>query len=91
MADIIHQLVIRTFSDKVFRAITEQEGLSGWWTDNVVVKSVEGGFAEFNFGDTYYIKMKVLKLENNRSVIWECVEGDDEWLGTQIRFILEEQ
>ena len=35
--------------------------------------------------------MKICKLDKKRIVLWECVEGDDEWLGTKVRFLLTEQ
>ncbi len=91
MAEIIHQLVIRASSDKVFHAIAKQKGLSCWWIEDVVAENLEGAFAEFRFGEAYFIKMKICKLEKNRKVFWECVEGDDEWMGTRIQFDLEEQ
>lgn len=51
----------------------------------------EGGFAEFKFGDRYHNKMNIVKLIPNKIVEWECIEGDNEWIGTNFVFDLEEK
>lgn len=50
-----------------------------------------GGTVEFVFGERYYIKMKITKLRDNKTVGWECLEGDKEWIGTAFLFDLEEK
>jgi len=69
MVDIIHQLVIRASSDNVYRAIATQEGLAGWWTEDVVAETLEGGFAEFRFGNPYFIKMRILRIEKISEIL----------------------
>lgn len=91
MADIRHMLLIDAPVDTVYRAITEQDGLAGWWTRQTVAAPEVGSFAEFRFGDRYTDKMRVAVLEPGRKVEWECVEGDKEWIGTRIVFDLEKQ
>ena len=91
MAGIKHFVVIKTTADKVYKAITEQEGLAGWWTKDTIAKPEVGFIDEFKFGDRYHNKMKVAKLEKDKHVQWECVGGDKEWIGTHLKFELQEK
>lgn len=91
MAGIRHYLSINAPAAKVYRAITEQDGLASWWTEDCVVRPEEGSISEFNFGDRYHNKMKVTRLVANQRVQWECLEGDAEWVGTRFVFELEEE
>lgn len=50
---------------------------------------IVGSVAEFRFGDRYHNAMRIVRLEENRRVEWECLEGDDEWVGTTLVFSLE--
>ena len=89
MVDIRQMLLIDAPADTVYRAITEQEGLAGWWTVQALAKPEVGSTADFKFGDRYHTAMRVRGLEPPRRVQWECVEGDHEWVGTTIVFDLE--
>jgi uncharacterized protein YndB with AHSA1/START domain len=89
MAEIRHMLLIDAPVDVVYRAITEQEGLSAWWTRQTAAEPVVGSIAEFKFGDRYHNKMRIVTLEPRRCVEWECLDGDPEWIGTRLVFDLE--
>jgi uncharacterized protein YndB with AHSA1/START domain len=91
MADIHHMLLIDAPAEAVYRAITERQGLAGWWTAQTVAKPEAGSIAEFKFGDRYHTAMRVVSLDPKGRVEWECVEGDDEWVGTKVFFDLERQ
>ena len=88
MARIKHYLKINAPADKVYRALTEQQGLAGWWTTEAIAQPVVGSVAEFKFGSRYHDKMRILVLNKNRIVKWECFEGDKEWIGTYFQFEL---
>ena len=89
MAEIRHLVVIDAPVDTVYRAITEQSGLAGWWTKETIAQPVVGSIAEFRFGDRYHDTMRIVALEERRRVEWECLEGDEEWVGTTFVFSLE--
>ena len=89
MEEIRHLVVIDGPVDTVYRAITEQSGLAGWWTEQTVAEPTVGSIAEFRFGDRYHDKMRVVALEQNKRVEWECFEGDEQWVGTTFVFDLE--
>jgi uncharacterized protein YndB with AHSA1/START domain len=91
MASIKHLLMIKTSPEKVYKALTSTEGLRGWWTLEAKTDERVDGIAEFKFDVQYYIKMKIVKLVPNNIVVWECIKGDKEWIGTTFLFGLEEK
>lgn len=91
MPEIKHYVVIKASTKAVYRAITEQEGLAGWWTREVIARPETGYVNEFKFGDRYHNKMIIGKLEEDKFVGWECIHGEKEWIGTHLSFELEEK
>lgn len=91
MAEIRHMLLIDAPAEVVYRAITEQEGLAGWWTVQAISRPVVGGVADFKFGDRYHTAMRIVALEPSHRIDWECIAGDEEWVGTRVTFALERQ
>ena len=90
MPDIKHQLTINAPVGQVYRAITDQDGLAGWWTEQAVAKPTVGSIAEFRFGDRYLNRMRITALVTDKKVTWECIQGDREWIGNRFVFDLEE-
>ncbi len=89
MAEIFHLIPINCPADQVFKAVSEQKGVRGWWTNETNIDCRVGGIAEFTFGSRYYNKMIIRTLSPPTLLEWECLEADPEWLGTKIRFELE--
>ncbi len=90
MPDIKHYLVIDAPAETVYKAVTNQAGLAGWWTEETIAEPTVGSIAEFKFGDRYHNKMNVTTLVPNERVEWECLQGDKEWVGTTFVFELSE-
>jgi uncharacterized protein YndB with AHSA1/START domain len=89
MPDIVHQLNIAAPPDRVYNAITEQQGLAGWWTPDATAKAEAGSLAEFRFLDGQaVIRLEVATLEPNRAVRWRIREAMPEWAGTHITWDL---
>lgn len=96
MADILHRIGIKSSVGHVYNAITTLEGLASWWTEDVKGNPQVGGGIEFSFlttsGDLLSrMVMEVQELDDNKAVRWRCVEGPEEWLGTDITFRPSEQ
>jgi uncharacterized protein YndB with AHSA1/START domain len=91
MPSIKHYLHIKAQPEKVYNAITKTGGLRGWWTFEAKADEIVGGTAEFIFGERYYNRMKITNLKDNKTVEWECLEGDKEWIGTTFLFDLEDK
>ena len=90
MVDILHKVGIETSSvADVYAALTTVEGLSGWWADNTHGDSEVGGVLQFRF-DAGGIDTKVVELREAQRVLWEVVDGPEEWIGTTITFDLKQ-
>lgn len=89
MPDIRHRLLINTPPEKVYDAITTQEGLSAWWTPNATATAYVDSVARFPFGDNYFKEMKIVALQQPAYIEWLCVSGTEEWIGTTLSFSIE--
>jgi uncharacterized protein YndB with AHSA1/START domain len=90
MPDILHKVGIRSSSpDDVYRTLAAVEGLSRWWTSDTRGESKVGGVIQFRFGGGGF-DMKVLELQPGKGVLWQVVDGPEEWLGTKISFDLKQ-
>ncbi len=89
MPEIIHKLLIKSPPETVYEALTTQEGQSSWWTrDCRVIPKIET-VAEFYFDNrSDSAHMKIVALEPHGKVSWSCIDGDPEWIGTNIQFEL---
>ena len=90
MADILHRVGIKSSIDKVYRALTTREGLAGWWTTNTQGEASAGGVLQFRFGAGGF-DMKVLELEPAKRVVWQVVDGPEEWVGTKVSWDLRQE
>ncbi|HEX6132885.1 MAG TPA: SRPBCC domain-containing protein [Longimicrobiales bacterium] len=90
MADILHRVGIRSSVDDVYRVLTTPEGLAGWWTRDTQGEGGVGGVLRFRFGAGGF-DMKVLELDPARHVLWEVVEGPEEWIGTTVSWALRQE
>ena len=89
MPNIQHTILIAAKAEKVYDAITSQEGLSAWWTPGATAKAEINSLARFPFGDGYFKEMKIVTLIPGLLVKWNCIKGDKEWIDTSLSFRLE--
>jgi hypothetical protein len=88
MPDILHKVGIKSASlNAVYNALTTTAGLSGWWTSDTQGETEVGGVLRFRFGSGGF-DMKVLELRPAGHVLWQVVDGPEEWIGTKIGFDL---
>lgn len=90
MPEIRHNVIIKTTPEKVYEAITTQEGLANWWAKQTIAKPEVGFVNIFTFG-TFRNEMKVIILNLNKKVEWKCINSIEEWIDTNISFDLEEK
>ena len=91
MVDILHKVGIKSSSlDDAYKALTMLEGLSGWWTKDTQWDGKVGSVISFRFGDRGFIDVKVLELDPAKRVLWQVVDGPEEWIGTKISFDLKQ-
>ena len=91
MVDIIHRIGIKSTAAKVYKALSTIDGLAHWWTEETEGDEKIGGKIKFTFrSKTGDIKgqmvMEVKELNPEENVQWRCIEGPDEWIGTDITF-----
>jgi Activator of Hsp90 ATPase homolog 1-like protein len=91
MVDILHKVGIKSSSlPNVYKALTTREGLAGWWTNDTRGEGKVGSVLEFRFG-AGGIDMKVLELDPDKRVLWQVVDGPEEWIGTKVSFELRQE
>src|SRR5262245_33738577 len=91
MVDILHRIGATAGPDKVYDALTTQDGLAAWWTTDTTGEGVVGNTIKFRFGDTGGFDMKVLDQRPNEWVEWEVTDGPAEWIGTHVSFELKRE
>ena len=90
MKSIRHQLIIQAPAEKIYSALTTQQGLSAWWTPDTKTTARVDSTARFTFGQGYFKEMKITKLTPFELVEWFCIAGADEWMETALSFKLQE-
>jgi uncharacterized protein YndB with AHSA1/START domain len=90
MVDILHRVGIESSADDVYEALTTVDGLAGWWTKDTQGDSAVGGVLRFRF-DVGGFDMKVLELQPSQRVLWEVVDGPEEWIGTTVSWDLTQE
>jgi uncharacterized protein YndB with AHSA1/START domain len=88
MYDILHLVAIQAPPGPVYAALTTKTGLAGWWTENISGDEGPGGVLKFRFDSHGGSDMKVLELTPDTRVVWECIDGAREWIGTRLTFEL---
>lgn len=89
MPNISHSISTSADVTQAMSAITSLEGLSKWWTTDTTGDPLKGGIIAFRFGGGGP-DMSVETVTENE-VIWKCVSGPEEWLGTTIEFCFQEK
>jgi uncharacterized protein YndB with AHSA1/START domain len=90
MTEIRLNIAIKATPEKIFNAVTTQEGLECWWAKQTTAKPEVGFVNIFTFGK-FRNEMKVTKLTAGKKVEWKCINSIDEWIDTSISFDLEEK
>ncbi|MEO8670217.1 MAG: SRPBCC domain-containing protein [Tahibacter sp.] len=92
MLDILHRVGIQSSIGDVYQALATREGVAGWWTNHTSGESTVGGMLNFRFAtdgvEIGAIEVTVQALEPDALVLWEVIDGPQEWIGTTIRFEL---
>lgn len=87
MANITHKIATPSDANAFFKAVSTVDGLKSWWTTDVSGDPSQGGVLAFRFGGEGP-DFEIEALEDNR-IVWRCVAGPEEWMGTQVEFRFE--
>jgi uncharacterized protein YndB with AHSA1/START domain len=92
METIKHQVTIDAPAHTIYALVATKAGIRKWLTkaDGWRIEGEEnvGGILLFYFHENHH-EMKILKLDPNKEVVWECTAGDPEWLDTLVSFKIE--
>jgi uncharacterized protein YndB with AHSA1/START domain len=91
MFSILHRVGIKSSTNGVYRALTTLPGLAAWWTTDTRGSAAVGGVIEFIFGTRGYINMKVIELDPDQRVVWQVVDGPQDWIGSTVSFDLKQE
>jgi uncharacterized protein YndB with AHSA1/START domain len=95
MVDILHRVGIKASLADIYEALATPGGVAGWWTDDAQGESTVGGMMTFRFNaggvEIGGFRMKVLELAPARRVLWQVVDGPEEWIDTKIAFDLKQE
>ncbi|WFE44339.1 SRPBCC domain-containing protein [Verrucosispora sp. WMMD1129] len=90
MLDILHRVGVTSDPEDVYAALTTVDGLANWWTTDTDGDGEVGGVLRFRFIPGGF-DMKVLESRPAELVLWEVVDGPEEWIGTRVRFELKRE
>ena len=91
MPDILHKVGIQASPEAAYSALTTREGLCGWWTTDTQGESKVGSVLQFRFGSLGGFDMQVLRLKSASQVLWQVVDGPEEWIGTKVSWELKQE
>lgn len=86
--------------EKIYEAVSTQEGVRKWWTQFATVGNKIGSIAEFGFPKAgFYVRAEIQTLQSNQVVEWNVIDSMHpeasgfsnlrDWEGTIIRFEME--
>lgn len=84
--DIIHGLEIETTAEKLFDALSTDQGVAAWWTQAKTQRTL-GGINEFEFGRGA-VTFRLTQLERGKAVGWAAEQVPADWNGTEVLFEL---
>jgi uncharacterized protein YndB with AHSA1/START domain len=85
LAELKHQIAIKSTPEKVYAALTTEAGFRHWWTADAKAEEKVAGKAEFGFDKRATVfRMKIEKLNPGKDVVWSCNGDNPEWAGTTL-------
>jgi uncharacterized protein YndB with AHSA1/START domain len=89
MPAIILERSIAVTPQRVFAALTQQDDLAQWWTNDVRATPEVGSLAEFRFRQGMLVyQFEVAELVSAERVRWVLRRGPEHWVGTSITWQL---
>ena len=88
MPAIIKEISIAAAPERVFNALTQQEELAHWWTDDLSMKPEVGYLAEFRFATGFFLQFEIMELKANENITWVLRQGPPDWIETNVTWQL---
>jgi uncharacterized protein YndB with AHSA1/START domain len=89
MSEIITQFDVDAPAAAVWKALTTEEGIRGWWTTQAEVPTGTDAVVRVRFPDAPVSwDLRVDEAVENEQLRWHCVGGPPPWVDTDIVFRL---
>ncbi len=89
MSAIVEELTLEAAPQRVWGAITQQEEIVHWWSDEARVKPEVGSLGEFRFRPPAgVLQFEVAELDQDEKVSWISRQGPPQWAGTSVTWQL---
>lgn len=88
MADIDHEIKIDAPVEKTFQALSTLNGLKSWHTAHIDGKADLHGVLTFSGTGKPVFRWKIAQVEPNKKLVWECLEGPGDSVGTKVAYKL---
>jgi len=89
MAAIVKELTIAADPKRVYNALTQQEELARWWTNDLSTRPEVGSLAEFRFREgAFVLPLEIVELDAEKKVSWKSHQNNAGWAGTSISWQL---
>jgi uncharacterized protein YndB with AHSA1/START domain len=89
MAAIVKELTIAAAPESVYDALTQQDELALWWTNDLTAKPEVGSLAEFRFRQgAFVLQLEIAELDADEKVSWFSRQGIAGWEGTSVTWQL---
>jgi uncharacterized protein YndB with AHSA1/START domain len=83
---IIIQLKIAATPEKIFQALTTEQGLAGWITPKAKTQASVGAVTELTFDSGNTLGFRIEALERPGRVVWAPAQAPIEWLESRLTF-----
>jgi uncharacterized protein YndB with AHSA1/START domain len=86
---IHHVLDIEASPGDVWKALTDADGLAGWWSTQLETPAAAvGARIAFRFAGDFNPVMEITELTRGTDLGWRCVDGHDNWQDNAFTFQL---
>ena len=82
---LVHQVNIKATPDAIYKAVSTQEGLASFWTDDTRAEPKVGSVASFGFGGPSQ-RMKIAELVPGKLVKWTALADFPNWADTDVEW-----
>lgn len=89
MPSIVIERFIATDAQTIYNALTQQDKIARWWTNDLNVKPEVGSLAEFRFRqEAFIIQLEIAALDAGKKVYWIIKKGAPHWTDTSVTWQL---
>ncbi|MGO9803741.1 MAG: SRPBCC family protein [Steroidobacteraceae bacterium] len=84
MADIIHELTVKSVPARVFHSMATPQGLTQWWAQSCTGKAHEGAEYLLGFGPEYQWRGRVTHYVPDAQFELEITTAHPDWTNTRV-------